>query len=130
MDRYTYLGILLQDHLDFNITANVVAQSASRALGLLIAKCKTAGGFTYDVYTKLYDSLVWPVIEYGSAIWGTKSFSCINAVHNRAMRFFLWVGRYTPNADVAGEMGWVSTNSRQWKIYALVSIVRNARMQT
>ena len=36
----------------------MVAQSKSRALGLLIAV-----DMSYDVYTKLYDSLaVWPVI--------------------------------------------------------------------
>ena len=34
-----------------------VAQSASRALGLLIAKYKTLGGVPYNVYTKLYDSV-------------------------------------------------------------------------
>mgnify|MGYP000016448854 CR=1 FL=1 len=57
-------------------------------IGLLIAKYMSAGGFTYDVYTKLYNSLVWPVIEYGGAVWGLKSFSCINPVHNRAMRLY------------------------------------------
>ena len=95
------------EHLDFNVTAKAVAQSASRALGLLIAKCKSVGGMPYDVYTKLYNTLVWPVINYGAAIWGTRTYSCIDAVHNRAMRFFLGVGKYTPNAAVAGEMVWI-----------------------
>ena len=35
------------------------------------------------------------MISYGAAIWGSKSFSCINAVQNRAMIFFLGVGKYT-----------------------------------
>ena len=50
--------------------AKTVAQSASRALGLLITKCKQAGGFAYSTFTKLYDSLVWSVIDYGASIWG------------------------------------------------------------
>ena len=62
------------------------------------------GGMPYDVFTRLYDSLVWPVISYGAYIWGTKSFSCIAAVQNRAMRFFLGTGKYTPNAAVCGDM--------------------------
>ena len=37
---------------------------------------------------------------------GFRSYSCIDAVHNRAMRFYLGVGKYTPNDAVAGEMGW------------------------
>ena len=43
-DRYTYLGITLNEFLDYNVTAKVVAQSASRALGLLIAKFKCMDG--------------------------------------------------------------------------------------
>ena len=49
-----YLGLLLTEHLKFEVTAKYVAQSASRALGLLISKCKLAGGLPYNVYTKLY----------------------------------------------------------------------------
>ena len=52
------------------------------------------------VYSKLYDTMVWSVIDYGAAIWGTREYACINAVQNRAERFFLGVGKYTPNAAV------------------------------
>jgi hypothetical protein len=30
------------------------------------------------------------VLSYGAAIWGTRDFSCINAVQHRAIRF-LWI---------------------------------------
>ena len=72
------------------------------------------GGMSYDVFSKLYDTLVWPVISYGAAIWGSKSFSCINAVQNRAMRFFLGVGKYTSTAAVSGDMGWDPAFIKQW----------------
>ena len=51
------LGVVLSEHLDYNIMVKSVAQSASRALGLLIAKCKTIGAVPYDAFTKLYDSV-------------------------------------------------------------------------
>lgn len=35
------------------------------------------------------------------------------------MRFFLGVGRYTPNVAVSGEMGWISPEIRQWKSIAI-----------
>ena len=57
----------------------------------------------YDCFTKLYDALVLSIITYGSAIWGFKEYNCIN-VHNRACRYFLGVGKYTPNAAVHGDM--------------------------
>ena len=114
-DRYTYLGITLNEFLDYNVTAKAVAQSASRALGLLTAKFKSIWGMPYDVYTKLYDAMVWPVLSYGASVWGVKSFSCINAVQNRAMRFFLGTGKYTPAAAVSGDMGWQQAHVKQWK---------------
>jgi hypothetical protein len=48
----------------------MVAKSANRALGLMVmTKCKAIGGVSYDVYKKLFDSLVSLIIEYGAAIW-------------------------------------------------------------
>ncbi|XP_071123605.1 uncharacterized protein [Mytilus edulis] len=103
--QYTYLGLHLTEFLNYDLMAKAIAKSASRALGLLIAKCKSNGGFCYSTYTKLFDTLVWSVIDYGASIWGTREFSCINAVKNRAMRFFMGVGKYTPNLSLYGDMG-------------------------
>ena len=100
VDRYRYLGIVLNDFLDFSVTARVVADAAHRALGLLISKEKIQGGMPYKVFTKLYNALVQSIIDYGVAIWGYKEFSSINAVQNRACRYFLGVGKYTPTAAV------------------------------
>jgi hypothetical protein len=121
VSEYKYLGLILNEFLDYKITANNVAKSASRALGLLIAKSKALGGIPYDCFRKLYECLVLPVIHYGSAVWGHSQFSSINAVHNRACRYFLGVGKYTPNAAVQGDTGlpppeidqWI-TITRQW----------------
>ena len=78
--KYTYLGLLLTEHLDYSETARAVAKSASRALGIVIAKCKANGGVPYNVFTQLYNSVVWPVVEYGASIWGTVDQACIESV--------------------------------------------------
>ena len=90
---------------------------------LLIAKYKLAGGLPYNVYTKLYKSVVCPVIEYSAIIWGFKSYSCRNAVQNRAILVFLGVGKYTPTAALHGALGWEPYISRQW-----LCIGRHVRM--
>ena len=113
-DSYTYLGILLTEHLDYHAMAAQVAKSASRALGLVISKYKSFGGMPFDTYKKLYDSVVWSTISYGAAVWGDREFSAINAVQNRAERFFMGIGRYTPNAAVNGDMGWERPSVKQW----------------
>ena len=85
--------------------SKVVAESASRALGLLISKDTYFGGMLYECFTKCYDATVQSIIEYSAAIWGTKPFSSISAVQNRACRYFLGLGRYVPNAAINGDMG-------------------------
>ena len=42
-------------------------------------------------------------------------FRCINAVHNRAMRFFLGVGKFAPNNVVRWEMAWIPPDIHQWR---------------
>ena len=110
-----YLGLVLSEHLDFRVTVDCVAKSASRALGLLIAKSKAYGGMPFKCFRKLYESIVLPVIHYGSAIWGHKEYKCINAVHNRACRYFLGVGKYTANATVQGDTGLLPPCVGQWR---------------
>ena len=88
-------------------------KSAHRALGLLISKVKLNGGVPYECFVKLYDSLVWSVINYGASIWGTRVYPAIEAVHNRACRFFLGVGQRAPTAAVRGDMGMLPPLCRQ-----------------
>ena len=66
------------------------------------------------MFSKLYDSIVWSTISYGACIWGTKEYSCVNAVQNRACRFFLGVGKYAQNNAVNGDMGWITHLAKQW----------------
>ena len=67
--------------------------SAYRALGLVIAKNKEFGGLPFKTFSKLFDTMVWSVIKYGVAVWGSKQFSCINSIQLRAARYYMGVGR-------------------------------------
>ena len=115
VEKYRYLGLIFTEFLDFNIMSKAVAQAATRALGLLIAKCKAHGGVPFDVFTQLYYTLVQPIVDYGASVWGANVFSHIRSIQLRAGRFFLGVGRYTPNNAVLGEMGWTDPCERLWQ---------------
>ena len=58
--------------------------------------------------------LVQATINYGAGIWGTMVYSCIEAVQNRALRYFLGLGKYAPNLAINGDMGWHMPAHRQW----------------
>jgi hypothetical protein len=120
VNGYRYLGLYLNEFLDFKVTADHVAKAANRALGVIIAKSKAFGGMPFSCFQKLYDAIVLPVINYGAAIWGHSQYSSINAVHNKACRFYLGVGRYTPSAAVQGDIGWLPPFVHQW-----IAITRN-----
>ena len=60
--------------------------------------------------------MVWPIISSVPVLWGTRGFSSINAVQNRACRFYLGLGKYAPNAAVDGDMGGLPPIVlKQWK---------------
>ena len=81
-----------------------VAQSASRALGLLIAKDKAFGGMPHECFSKCYDAIVQATIDYSASVWGIKLLSCINEVQSELVGIFL----------VSGDMGWTQPEHRQW----------------
>ncbi len=118
VDSYKYLGVVFDKYLTVNCAADTLGNAAGCALGAMINKCKAMKEMGYSTYTKLYDSLVTPVMDYGSAVWGGKSYECLDQVQFRAMRFFTGVHRLCPVSGFVGDMGWV-TNKWRWKLEAL-----------
>ena len=89
----------------------VIATSLSKStipkgLVSLIGKSKTSGGFTFNVYTHLYRTLVLPIICYSAGVWGQKEFPGLQQVQNQAMRAFMGLGRNTPICALEGDLGW------------------------
>ena len=110
---YRYLGIIINEFLNFNVTVKAVALSAHRALGKLISKIKINGGLPYECFVKLYNCLVWSVVNYGASVWGNRSYPAIEAVHNRACRFYLGLGQHAPTAAARGDKGLIPPLCKQ-----------------
>ncbi len=114
--EYKYLGVMLNEYLNFNVTADVLSKASVRALGALINKFYTMRDMGFKTYTTLYNTLVSPVMNYGAEIWGYKSYNCCQCVANKAMKFYLGVHKYTSNAAVLGECGWLKCKFDRWLI--------------
>ncbi len=56
VNSYKYLGILLEEFLDFSKTAELLAGAAGRALGAVINKVKNNKDLGYRTYTTLIDT--------------------------------------------------------------------------
>ena len=59
-----YLGVILHEHVDFGVAAEVLAGAVGRALGSILHKYKQIKGLGYYTYSKLYQSCVCPVLDY------------------------------------------------------------------
>ncbi len=118
VDSYKYLGVYLDEYLTFSHTTDVLATAGGRALGSMINKFRSLADMGHSTYTKLYDSLVAPVTDYGSAIWGHKGYKVLDKVQNRASRFFTGVHKFAPIMGHVGDIGWISNRGR-WKVNML-----------
>ena len=107
-DTYKYLGIWVNEHLNMSMTVTELAKSASRALSALYTKTLNAGGMTYEAYTKLYKSLVEPVLFYAAGVWGVNDHKQIQIVQHKACRYFLGGTKFSANVALRGDMGWNS----------------------
>ncbi len=90
------------------------ADSAGRALGGVITKFRSLKDCGYKTYTKLFDTGVLSILNYGSEVWGYGKYEKCDTVINRAMRYYLGVHKHAPTAGVQGEMGWLSLIYRRY----------------
>jgi len=114
VSKYKYLGIILDEHIDYRVTSEVLASASGRALGSIISKLKTFNAMGFVTYSKLFDSGVTSVMDYAAEVWGYSDYTCSNKVTERAMRAFLGVHRFTPLAFLYGDMMWLKPRYRRW----------------
>lgn len=106
VEQYKYLGIILNEFLDFSVTADALAKSGSRGLGAITNKFKVLKDMGYKTYTQLWNSCVVPILDYAAGVWGSIKQNKSEKVQQRAIKFFLGVHKCTANAAVVGDMGW------------------------
>ena len=108
MAHYKYLGVILDEHLQFCTNARTLAAAGGRALGNIYAVHKKLYGLRYSPFMQIFQSYVDPILTYASGVWGAKKFSFPDAIQNRVIRMFLGVHRFAPNLAINGDMGWKS----------------------
>ena len=111
-DTYKYLGLILDENLNFTPAIEALASSGQRALGSVISKYKCCKYMGFKTYTTFYNSGVAPILEYCSIIWAHKVINKLENVQNRAMRTYLGVNRFSPLHGIYGDMGWSNFESK------------------
>ena len=106
IDRYTYIGVILDEHLTFSFCIDSRYTSGSKSLSSIIGKYNVYGNFTYDMYSQLYDACVIPTMLYGADVVGYIHPSNFEKIQKRALRFFMGVHNSIPIQAMMGDMGW------------------------
>ncbi len=104
--QYRNLGVYFEIFLSFSTPANILAESALRALGRIISN---------DIFEPLFNTGVVPIMDYCAGYYDS---GVINNIQNRAMRYFLGVNKFTPTHALYGELGWVMPRYRRWLSFA------------
>ena len=77
--------------MDFIECANHLADSVSRALGAVISKFRKLNNIRFLTFTKLYNAMIIPVMDYSAGVWGFKYYHKCNCVQTHALSYFLGV---------------------------------------
>ena len=101
---YKYLGVNINEFLDFKFTISMHSDSAGRALRSIITKMIKNGGFPYKVYSMLYDACVTSVADYSAPVTGYLQYDSSLQLHLRAIRAYLGVPRNACNPGVLSEV--------------------------
>ena len=104
---YRYLGVTLNEFLDYNFTADIQSEPAGRALGAIITKTIKNGGLPYNIYSMLFECCCTSVSDYGSEIWGFEPKDGVTKIHLRAARSFLGLPKNATSVGVLAEINWL-----------------------
>ena len=110
VDKYKYLGLYLNEKINYSVSANILAEAGGRALGSIRNKLNSIKECGYNTFTKMYNAGVLPVMVYAAGVWGFKNYDKLDNLQRKAMRYFLGVHRFASNHVIEGDMGWPPTS--------------------
>lgn len=104
VDEYVYLGIIFNYNGKFNKAKDRLCTLATNAMFGILNKGRRLQ-LDIDTQIHLFNSIVEPILIYGSEIWGYENVQCIERVQLRFLKLLLMVKKSTPSVMVRGELG-------------------------
>lgn len=105
VNGYKYLGIVFSTKVSFDIACKDLGSRGKKAFLSVIRSLYQYKNNSLDLFLKLFDAQIQPVLQYGSELWGLdKAAHQCEKVHLFALKKFLNVEKRTPNDLVYGEL--------------------------
>ena len=77
VNSYKYLGICFSTRLSFYHACQDLVSRAKRALLCIVSKLYRIDCNSINVFLKIFDAQVQPIVLYGAEIWGLDSSSSV-----------------------------------------------------
>ena len=103
---YKYLGLYLFSDMNFSKTARFFIRISNKSTGVSDIQVQINEIYALP-YTKLFNSLVCPITEYGAGIWGLGEFE--NIILLTACRTYLGAHRHVAKTCLVADMGGCQT---------------------
>ena len=85
VQRFTYLGVTLSSNGLFYQAQKALANQSIKSLSALNSICDTVALETTDKI-KLFDSLVAPILNYSSEVWGFHDANDVENIHLKLLK--------------------------------------------
>ena len=103
--EYKYMGLIFTPKLSWSKAKRKLAAQARKAAFCIRNYQRKFGYFKHEEYFRLFDSMVKPILCFGSEVWGYEYSSVIESVHNEFCKNFLGVNSSVNNVVALGECG-------------------------
>ena len=103
--HYKYLGIVFAESGSFKKCSETLAGSGLKAIYALLGNIEDFNTLDVTVKCKLFDSVIVPVLEYGSEIWGAGKYEVLERVHMKFCKMILGLPPSATTMAVLGELG-------------------------
>jgi hypothetical protein len=104
MFEYKYLGALFNYNNNFVKAIKERCTAAHRAMFLLLKRCRNAC-LPLDIQIELFEKCVYPILLYGSEVWGFSDLELCKRFQLRFVKLLLNLNKSTPTCMVLGEVG-------------------------
>ena len=103
VDNFTYLGVRFTHTGNLSNAVKTLSDQALRAYYNLLSLFDNV---EIDIRTKLklFDTMIVPILLYGSEVWGVYNFKEVDKLHIRFCKNLLGVRQQTPSMAVYGEL--------------------------
>ena len=102
---FTYLGLRFTRQLSLTQIASEQAIKGKRILVSILAKLYKYGQISNEVFLKIFDTKISPVLMYRAEIWDTDYQQAVERVHYYACKSYMCVRLNYPNDAVLGDCG-------------------------